>query len=121
MAFDEDLAERVREALASRRGVTERKMFGGIGFMIGGNMCAGVHGADLIVRVGDDQGAALTEPHARPMTMGKMTAKGMVFVAPAGVKTDKSLSHWLDKGIKIATSLPAKEKGKRPPAKRPRA
>lgn len=121
MAFDEKLADRVREALASQRGVTERKMFGGIGFMIGQNMCAGVHGNELIVRVGDGEAAALKDPHARPMTMGKMRAKGMVFVAPAGVRTAKGLSRWLDKGIRVATSLPAKDKHKKPSARRSRA
>jgi TfoX/Sxy family transcriptional regulator of competence genes len=117
VAYDEELAERVREALAPHKSVTEQKMFGGIAFMLAGNMCAGVHGEDLIVRLGPASEKALSEPHARPMTMGKMTAKGLVLVAPAGVGTDKALGSWLGRATAFAASLPAKEKKKKPPAK----
>jgi TfoX/Sxy family transcriptional regulator of competence genes len=118
VAYDEELAERVREGLAGRKGVTEQKMFGGIGFMLGGNMCLGVYGSDLIVRPGPEQfDSAIKRPHARQMTMGKMTAKGMLFVAAAGVKSRKDLDGWIKMGADHATSLPAKVKAKKPPTK----
>ena len=118
MAFDEELAERIREGLAGRKGVSEQKMFGGIGFMLGGNMCLGVHGSDLIVRPGPEQfDAAIKRPHARQMTMGKMTAKGMLFVAAPGVKSRKELAGWIKMGADHAASLPVKVKAKKPPAK----
>jgi len=122
VAFDEGLAERVREGLANRTGVTEQKMFGGIGFMLGGNMCLGVHGSELIVRPGAAAfDTAIKKPHARQMTMGKMTAKGMLFVGAAGVKSKKDLDAWIKLAADHAASLPAKVKAKKPPAKKKRA
>ena len=67
MAFDEALADRVRDVLAARPELSERRMFGGIAFMLAGNMCCGVIGEDLLVRLGDDAERALAEPHTRPM------------------------------------------------------
>ena len=86
MAYDEALAERIRALLAGRDAVTERKMFGGIAFMVGGNMACGVIHDDLMVRVGPDaHDAALAEPHARPMDFAHRPMRGMVYVDPDGV------------------------------------
>ena len=119
MAYDAQLADRIREGLASRRGITEQKMFGGIGFMLNGNMCTGVHGNDLIIRLDAEQyEKALYEKHAGPMVFGKgMVAKGMVLVAPAGVKTDAQLAGWLKRATDFADSLPPKSKKKPAPKK----
>ena len=119
MAYDEKLADRVRDGLAPRRGVTEQKMFGGIGFMLNGNMCTGVHGNDLIVRLdGPHAEAARKEKHAGAMVFSNgMVPKGLVLVAPAGVKTKPQLDAWLKRAIDFAGSLPPKTKKKPPPAK----
>jgi TfoX/Sxy family transcriptional regulator of competence genes len=119
MAFDESLAERIREGLASDRGVTEQKMFGGIAFMLNGNMCAGVHGNDLIVRLDEPRHeAAMREKHTGPMVFGNgMAAKGLVLVAPAGVKTKAQLAGWLKRATDFAGSLPPKTKKKPAPKK----
>ena len=109
MAYDEALAERIRLALAGQDAVTERKMFGGIAFMVGGNMACGVIRDDLMVRVGPDaHDAAIAEPHVRPMDFGHRPMRGMVYVEPAGVRSDKDLARWVDAGAAMAASLPAK-------------
>ena len=109
MAYDEQLAERIRAALPDRDDVTERKMFGGIGWMVGGNMACGMMGDDLLVRLGPD-GAddALEEPHTRPATMGERTMKGYVVVDASGVADDEALQAWVDRSVAFAESLPAK-------------
>jgi TfoX/Sxy family transcriptional regulator of competence genes len=114
MAFDEKLADRIRDGVATRRGVTEQKMFGGIGFMLNGNMFAGVHKNDLIVRLDAKRHEkALKEKHAGPMVFGNgMAAKGLVLVAPAGVKTTAQLDSWLKRATDFAEALPAKSKKK---------
>ena len=86
------LAERIRGALRGRDGVTERKMFGGIAFMVGGNMAVGVIRDDLMVRVGPDaHDEALAQPHVRVMDFAHRPMKGMIYVAPDGVATDPEL------------------------------
>lgn len=92
MAYDERLAERVRELLAPRQGLSERRMFGGLAFLLHGNMCCGVHGEELIVRL-DAEGAdkVLQEPHVRPMDMTGRPMKGWLMVAPTGLETDDDL------------------------------
>ena len=109
MAYDEQLAERVRSLLADRADLSERRMFGGIGFMLGGNMCCGVHGDELILRLGED-GAdeALEDPHARPFDMTGRPMKGWLLVAPAALETDEGLRRWVDPAIEFASSLPPK-------------
>ena len=108
MAYDEALAERVRAQLAGEAGLTERKMFGGIAWMLDGNMAVGLGGSGLLVRLGDQVEAALREPHAgRPM-MGERVMHGMVEVAPEGVETDEQLSAWVARGCAVARSLPPK-------------
>ena len=109
MAYDEQLAERVRRALTGRDDLTERKMFGGIGFMLRGNMFCGIVKDELMVRVGpalyDD---ALSQPHARPMDFTGRAMRGMVYVSPQGFGTDEALERWVEQGLIFADSLPPK-------------
>ncbi|MCH8800310.1 MAG: TfoX/Sxy family protein [Chloroflexi bacterium] len=109
MPYDETLAERVRAVFQSEPGYTEKKMFGGICFMIGRNMALGVTGNDLMVRPGpDDFEAALMLPHARPMDFTGRPMKGFVYVGPEGITTDAALAKWVERGASYARSLPAK-------------
>ncbi len=112
MAFDEGLAERARAALAAAGygGSTEKQMFGGLAFLIGGNMCCGVLGPDLLVRVGAEAGpAALAEPATRPFQMGQRgPSAGFILVAPDGTATDDGLAEWVEKALAFVATLPAK-------------
>jgi TfoX/Sxy family transcriptional regulator of competence genes len=109
MAYDEELAERVREVLAARSGVSERKMFGGIAFMVEGNMACGVLGENLIVRLGDEEGAkALSEEGVRPFDFTGKPMKGIVYVSPERTAHVAGLGEWVDAGADYAASLPAK-------------
>jgi len=109
MAFDEGLAERVRNALGDDPAISERKMFGGLCFMVNRNMCVGIVGDDLTVRVGPDGWtAALSQPHAREMDFTGKSMKGMVYVSPDGVSEDEDLIQWVKRGIEFADSLPSK-------------
>jgi hypothetical protein len=109
MAYDEELAERIREHLASTLGFEEKKMFGGVGYMIRGNMACGVNGTDLIIRVGPEQyEAALAEAHVGPFDMTGRPMKGWIVVAPAGYATESDLRSWIQRGIAVAQSLPPK-------------
>lgn len=109
MAYDEALADRVRDALAPRADVSERKMFGGIAFMVGGNMAVGVLGDELMVRLEPAEAEqALAEPHTRPMDFTGKPMKGMLFVDSAGTEADSDLAGWVDAGADFAASLPPK-------------
>ena len=108
MAFDEALADRVREILAARPELSERRMFGGVAFMVAGNMCCGVIGEDLMVRLGDDGEAALAEPHTRPMDFTGKPMKSAIYVDPEGTATDEDLAKWVEAGADFAASLPPK-------------
>ncbi len=109
MAYDEALADRIRDVLAARSEVGERKMFGGIAFMVAGNMAVGVIGEDLMVRLDPaDAEKALAEPHARPMDFTGKPAKNMVYVDPAGTESDRDLAAWVEAGADFASSLPPK-------------
>jgi TfoX/Sxy family transcriptional regulator of competence genes len=109
LAFDEGLAERIRERLEERSDVAERRMFGGLAFLVAGNMAVGIVKDELMVRVGPAAyDAALKEPHARPMDFTKRPMKGLVFVAPPGFEEDADLARWLERGIRFAASLPGK-------------
>lgn len=109
MPYDENLAERVRQALGAQAGFVEKKMFGGLCFLLNGNMCCGVREDDLIVRVGPGQYAELVEqPHARPMDLTGRALKGLIYVGPGGYQTDDALSLWLKRGVDFAASLPKK-------------
>src|SRR5687767_3162091 len=98
MAFDERLAARVREHLESRVEVSERKMFGGLAFLVRGHMCCGIVGSELMLRIGPDSYEELLhEPHARPMDFTGRPLKGMLYVSPAGFRTARTLRIWLDR------------------------
>ena len=104
MAYDEALAERVRSALSGEHGVTERKMFGGIAFMLGGNMALGVRDSDLMVRLGaDDVEHALAQPHTRQSMMGERPMKGIILVSQ-----DADIGPWIAHGVAHARGLPPK-------------
>jgi TfoX/Sxy family transcriptional regulator of competence genes len=119
VVYDEDLAYRLRAQLASTKRVTEQEMFGGISFMVAGNMCCGVLGDDLVVRMDPTlQQDALTRPNVRELTFGNRTAKGMVRVSPAGVVDDEELALWVRLGLSHATSLPPKQAKKAGRAKK---
>ena len=108
MAYDEQLAARVRTLLANRTDVTERKMFGGLTFMIGGNMCCGVHRDELIVRLDPDRDdEALAKPHARPMDLTGRPMRGFITVQPDGLRGDL-LNRWVQEAVARAESLPTK-------------
>ena len=110
MAYDEQLAERVRAVLAGQSELTERKMFGGLAFMLAGNMCVGVEHDRLMVRLGQDlYEDALTRPHAAPMDFTGRPMKGFVFVAPGGISTPAALLEWVDLGVQYCRTLPAKK------------
>jgi hypothetical protein len=108
MAYDERTAERVREVLAGRRDFLEKKMMGGLCFMVSGRMCCSVGGkGGLLVRVGA-QGyeTALGEAHVQPMKMGKRVMSGFVRIAPDGYRTAAQLRRWVLRGVECAESLP---------------
>ena len=112
MVYDERLAGRIRELMAVRPGVVERKMFGGLGWMIGGNMAVGVmRETELVVRMEPEETeAACREPHVyefgRP---GRKPMSGFVLVEPAGVEDDAALARWVDVGAARAASMPPKD------------
>lgn len=109
VTYDETLADRVRGVLGDDPRLTERKMFGGLAFMIDGNMCVGIVGDDLMVRVGRDAyDATLSLPHAREMDFTGRPMRGFVFVAAAGITRRERLEAWVDRGLSYAESLPAK-------------
>lgn len=109
VAFDEGLAERIRDLTSSRVDIYERKMFGGLCFLARGNMCFGIVGSELMVRVGPAAyDAALALPHAREMDFTGHSMRGMVYVSVDGVAEDDELGQWLTRGLDFATSLPPK-------------
>ena len=109
MAYDEGLAQRVREVLGDLPGLVEKKMFGGVGFMVRGNMACGVNKNDLIVRVGPEgYEEALSQPHAREFDLTGRAMTGWVAVAPEGYEDDEALKGWVQQGVDFALSLPAK-------------
>ena len=109
MAYDEGLATRVRELLQERPGVVEKQMFGGLAFLVQGNMACGVRGDELMVRVAPDTAeAALGEPGARPFDMTGRPMRGWILVGAEGVSTDPQLERWVARGAAFARSLPPK-------------
>jgi TfoX/Sxy family transcriptional regulator of competence genes len=109
MAFDEGLAERIRAVLDTRADVDERRMFGGIAFLVSGNMACGVMNDDLMVRMEPDAAQALeTEPGARRADMGGRPMKGWLLVAPEATADDADLERWVRRGEEFAASLPPK-------------
>jgi TfoX/Sxy family transcriptional regulator of competence genes len=111
MAYDEDLANRIREIVAGEDGITEKKMFGGLAFLIGGNMSVSASGqGGLLLRVDPaETEALLAEPHAEPFVMRGRAMEGWLRVAPEGVRTKRELERWVARGVAYARSLPAKQ------------
>ena len=111
MAYDEALAERVRNAIGDRPEITERKMFGGLAFMAGGNMFIGVMSGQLMCRVGAEaHDAAMARPGASLMDFTGRPMKGYVYVGSPGIDDDAGLEEWVEETYAFATSLPSKPK-----------
>ena len=109
MAYDEHLAARIRETIGAREGVTAKEMFGGIAFMLHGNMCCGVVKDDLLLRLGRELGEeALREPHTRPMDFTGRPMRGFVYVSPEGTEADGDLRRWVERAVAFASTLPPK-------------
>lgn len=109
MAYDEGLAERLRDILRDSPALTEKKMFGGLAFLAGGHMFVGIVGAALMARVGpDNHAAALARPHVRPMDFTGKPMKGYVYVDPPGFARDADLEGWVRQCRAFVRSLPPK-------------
>ena len=109
MAYDQHLAARIRMILVSRRGLSEKNMFGGRAFMLKGHMCCGVIGKKLMVRVGPDQyEKALAKAHARKMDFTGKPLRGFLYVSPAGISTARELRRWIVLAEAYVTTLPPK-------------
>jgi TfoX/Sxy family transcriptional regulator of competence genes len=109
MAYDEKLTQRVRQVLAELPGLVEKKMFGGVGFMLNGNMACGVHKDMLIVRVGrEGHEAAMAKPHTLPFDITGRAMRGWVMVSADGCAEDEALEAWVKRGINFALTLPSK-------------
>jgi TfoX/Sxy family transcriptional regulator of competence genes len=109
MAFDQGLAQRLRERLAGTGGVAEKQMFGGLAFLVDGNMCVGVIGTELIARVGlDTTDAALERPGSRLFDFSGRPMKGWITVDPAALEDDDALAAWVDDALGFVRTLPPK-------------
>ena len=110
MAYDEELADRIRELIAAEPGVTEQRMFGGLAFLVGGNMAVAASGQGrLMVRVDPEEtDELLARPHARPFEMRGRAMQGWLRVDADGVSTQPALEAWVERGVAYARSLPSK-------------
>jgi TfoX/Sxy family transcriptional regulator of competence genes len=109
MAYSLSLAERVRQVFDRRAGMTEKTMFGGVGFLLHGNMCVGVWKTSLIARLGLDQAAAaLKTPHVQEFDVTGRPMKGWVMIDAEGVETDDELRGWIEQALEFVRSLPKK-------------
>lgn len=109
MAFDIELADRIRTILGKRKGVVEKRMFGGIAFLLNGNMCCGVHGKEMIVRIHPEQTEnTLKERYTRIFDITGRPMKGWILVGPKGLAKDDLLANWVKVAVKYASSLPVK-------------
>lgn len=109
MAYSESLARRIRDALVPRRGIVEKKMFGGVGFLLNGRMCVGIWKTSLIARLGPVQAAAaLEDPDVVEFDVTGRPMKGWIMVQPEGLDTDEQLSHWIQRAVEFVQGLPAK-------------
>ena len=114
MAYDEKLEERMRAVLKGAKGVTSKKMFGGVAFLRDGKMFVGIVKSDLLVRVGPElHNKAVSQKHARVMDFTGKPMMGFIYVAPAGVKTKASLAKWIKWGKDFVATLPAKKPKKK--------
>ena len=111
MPVDDNLANRVRKILEKTEGLSEKKMFGGLCFLINGNMALGLVNEDLMIRVKPDSyEKMLSQPHVRKMDFTGKALKGFLYIATKGTESDKDLRKWVLKGVEFAMSLPAKIK-----------
>jgi TfoX/Sxy family transcriptional regulator of competence genes len=111
MAYDSELAKRIKAKMAGLPSLEEKKMFGGVGFLLNGNLACGVQKNAMIVRVAPEKHAELlTRAHARPFDMTGRPMKGWLIVDAEGCKTDKQLSTWIKEGVDFALTLPKKKK-----------
>lgn len=109
MAYDEQLAKRLSKLIAGRHDFYEQKMFGGVGFLLRGNMCVGIWKDHLILRLGEDKAArALTKKDVVPFDITGRAMKGWVMVAPPGTKSARSLERWFDEAVDFVSTLPRK-------------
>jgi TfoX/Sxy family transcriptional regulator of competence genes len=109
MAYDEVLAERIRSVLADEAGVSEKRMFGGLAFLVHGNMCVGVVSDDLMVRVGPEAyDELIRQPHAREMDFTGRPMRGFLYVGAEGVEADAELKRWAGYGLAFTRALPKK-------------
>lgn len=109
MAYSEELADRIRDVIGTPPELAEKLMFGGVGFMVQGNMAVGIIGDELMVRI--DKAAtdeALTKPGTRVFDFTGRPMKGWVMVGESGIATQEGLNHWVQQGVEYASSLPAK-------------
>jgi TfoX/Sxy family transcriptional regulator of competence genes len=114
MAYDEALADRIRRAVGPRPDVIEKKMFGGLAFLLGGKMFCGIVKKDLMVRIGPERyEAALAEAHVRPMDFTGRPMAGYVYVAASGAKTEKAIRRWVELAAAFVTTLEGGAKKKR--------
>lgn len=110
MAYDEGLAQRIREQLEGQPSVEEKKMFGGLCFMVSRHMCCGIVGEKLMARVGPEQYEShLKKEHAHQMDFTGKPMKGMIYVEPAGLTSDNDLKDWIDVCLNFVESLPPKK------------
>ncbi len=111
MTYNSELAARMRSAISTFAQATEKKLFGGVCFLVNGNMACGVHGDGLIVRIGEAAYAeTMRKPHVRAFDLTGRPMKGWIFVDPPGYADDDTLKAWVATGIDFAANLPPKEK-----------
>jgi len=109
VSYDAKAADRVRQLLSGCADVAEKRMVGGLSFLVEGNMCCGITGTTLMVRVGaDGRDQALREPHVQPMRLAGRALSGFICVEPAGFATDDALARWVQRGLAFVAGLPAK-------------
>ena len=109
LSYDPAAAERVRQLLSGRSDVVEKKMVGGLSFLVNGNMCCGITGMALMVRVGaESREQALREPHVRPMLFAGRALSGFICIEPEGYAADDALASWVQRGLDFVSGLPAK-------------
>jgi hypothetical protein len=115
MAYDERLANRIRQTFGDRSDITERKMFGGLAFLCRGRMCCGVVGSDLMVRIPEEEVAAVMRGrYVRPMDFTGKPLRGFVYVSPPGCRTTAALRTWLSRGERVALAMAAEPVTRRP-------
>jgi TfoX/Sxy family transcriptional regulator of competence genes len=109
VAYSESLAQRIRQVFGRRRAITERKMFGGVGFLLDGNMCVGIWKNSLIARLGPEQAeVALEEANVVEFDITGRPMKGWLMVEPDGIETDKQLADWIRRSEEFVSTLPRK-------------